>query len=78
MSERPTPLVEFIEVSHAVDRHPLLQEIDWQIMPHTHWAVLGPNGAGKTTLIRILAGGIWPNAGGTILRNGVIVIEIVD
>ena len=48
----------------------ILSEISWQVHAHQHWAVVGPNGCGKTTLLRLAAGYIWPNAGGTVRRCG--------
>jgi iron complex transport system ATP-binding protein len=64
------PLVELTGVSHRLSGTTLLDAIDWCIEPRTHWVVLGPNGAGKTTLLRVLCGEIWPNAGGSVRRNG--------
>ena len=43
-----------------------------------HWAILGPNGAGKTTLLKIVCGYVWPNAGGTIYRNGEADVHLGD
>ncbi|WP_419919671.1 ABC transporter ATP-binding protein [Candidatus Poriferisocius sp.] len=37
------------------DRHPILAEVDWEVVEGQHWVVLGANGSGKTTLLRIAA-----------------------
>ncbi|WP_337042927.1 ATP-binding cassette domain-containing protein [Emticicia sp. 17c] len=41
----------------------VLENIDWQVKPHEHWAITGGNGAGKTTLLEIIAGKIFPFKG---------------
>jgi iron complex transport system ATP-binding protein len=41
----------------------ILDHIDWNVQPNTHWVVLGANGSGKTTLLQLLAGYLWPTRG---------------
>lgn len=42
---------------------PVLQELSFEIRPHTFTAILGRSGAGKTTLMRCLLGQIKPDQG---------------
>jgi len=64
------PVFELIDVSHRFGRRLAVRHVSWQVARGEHWAVLGPNGAGKTTLLRIVAGYLWPNAGGEVRRDG--------
>ena len=43
------------------DGRPLLQDIDWRVVPGQRWVVVGGNGAGKTQLLKLLAGAVWPD-----------------
>lgn len=71
MSEQQDSLVELCEVCYsAADGTLLLDRVSWSINEGESWAVLGPNGAGKTLLLRMVAGKLWPNAGGEIRRQG--------
>jgi iron complex transport system ATP-binding protein len=54
----------------------LLDHVSWSIRRGEHWAIVGPNGAGKTTLLRLASGYLWPNAGGTILRQGEPLVDV--
>jgi len=65
-------------VSFAVNGKKILNSVSWTVAPEEHWAILGPNGAGKTTLLNIVCGHIWPNAGGTVLRNGEDDLDLGD
>ena len=62
--------VELSGVSHRYGERRAVDSITWGVGRHDHWAVLGPNGAGKTTLLKIIAGYLWPNDGGRVLRDG--------
>lgn len=71
MDEQSAALIELRDVCYfAADDTPLLDNISWSIQPGESWAVLGSNGAGKTLLLRMVAGKLWPNAGGEIRRQG--------
>ena len=74
MPEQPSspaiPVFELNGVSHRFDAFTALENVSWRVDRGQHWAVLGPNGAGKTTLLRIVAGYLWPNAGGHVIRDG--------
>lgn len=48
----------------------ILREVDWVVPAGACAAVLGPNGSGKSTLTRILAGHLWPTAGGVHVAGG--------
>ncbi len=41
----------------------ILDGVDWDVLPGSHWVVLGANGSGKTTLLQLLAGYLWPTRG---------------
>jgi iron complex transport system ATP-binding protein len=64
------PVLDLHDVTWLADGRAILDRITWRVQRGEHWAILGPNGAGKTTLLRIACGYIWPNGGGTVLRNG--------
>ncbi len=66
----PVPALELCNVSYIAGGLRLLDRVSWRVERGEHWAVLGANGAGKTTLLRIACGYLWPNAGGTVLRDG--------
>ncbi len=72
-----TPLVELSEVCHeSSDGVRLIDQVSWSLPHGESWAVLGPNGAGKTLLLRMVAGKLWPNAGGEIRRLGKTLIDL--
>ena len=72
-----TPLVELSEVCHEADNgQRLIDRVSWSLNHGESWAVLGPNGAGKTLLLRMVAGKLWPNAGGEIRRLGKRLIDL--
>lgn len=64
------PILELNQVSYVIGEKRIVDRATWKLHRGQHWAILGPNGAGKTTLLRMACGYIWPNDGGTILRNG--------
>lgn len=70
MNENQEPLVRLRQISHQYGDSPLFREVNWSLQAGQHWGIIGPSGSGKTTLAKIVAGYLWPNNGGTILRNG--------
>lgn len=36
--------------------HPIINGLNWQVMPGEHWQIIGPNGAGKSTLLSLITG----------------------
>lgn len=68
-------ILELNEVSYHVGALKIIDRVSWTVRRGQHWTVLGPNGSGKTTLLKLACGYLWPNAGGTILRDGA---ELVD
>ena len=71
-----TPLIELSDVCYEANGQPLIDRISWKLDHGQHWAVLGPNGAGKTLLLRMVAGKLWPNAGGEIRRQGETLVDL--
>ena len=71
-----TPLVELADVCYQADGQLLIDHVSWQLDAGQSWAVLGPNGAGKTLLLRMVAGKLWPNAGGAIRRLGKKLVDL--
>jgi iron complex transport system ATP-binding protein len=70
------PILDIRDVCYKIKDKLILNQVSWQIKKGEHWAVLGPNGAGKTTLLKIACGYIWPNAGGTVHRNGQALVNL--
>ena len=70
------PLIELDQVCYEADGQPLIDRISWTLLAGESWAVLGPNGAGKTLLLRMVAGKLWPNAGGEIRRQGRTLVDL--
>jgi iron complex transport system ATP-binding protein len=63
-STPPTALwTRLKEVSFIRRQRLILDRINWDIAPGSHWTVLGANGSGKTTLLQLLAGYLWPSRG---------------
>ncbi|MFO7802540.1 MAG: ATP-binding cassette domain-containing protein, partial [Desulfovermiculus sp.] len=57
------PSYEAFEVSHRIQGHPVLKDINLRVHPGETLAITGPSGAGKSTLARILLG-LWkPDTG---------------
>lgn len=76
MDKEQVPLVELVETSYEAGGQTLLDNVSWSIVGGQSWAVLGPNGAGKTLLLRMIAGKLWPNAGGEIRRQGKRLVDL--
>ncbi|MBP1999634.1 iron complex transport system ATP-binding protein [Paenibacillus shirakamiensis] len=56
-------IIEMRDISWVRDGKTLLQDVDWSVEEHQHWAILGLNGSGKTTLLNMLNGYQWPTTG---------------
>lgn len=70
MAERPmnpAPQIEIRAVTHAYKTLngplPVLDRLDFSVMPGGFTAVVGPSGCGKSTLTRLIAGLMIPDAG---------------
>jgi iron complex transport system ATP-binding protein len=71
-------VVELRDVSYRGGGRLLLDGVNWRLGRGESWAILGPNGAGKTLLLRLVAGRIWPNAGGSVLRQGRKLVDLTQ
>lgn len=49
-------MLEFKNVSMAIGKHPLAQNLSLQLQPGQLHVIIGPNGTGKTSLLRALFG----------------------
>lgn len=63
MQSTTKPCVSIRNVSKSFKDHPVLQDINLDIMPGEIFGLLGPSGAGKTTLVKELAGLDTPTSG---------------
>lgn len=61
--------VDFVEISTAFDRQPVLTQLSLAVPAGKTTILLGPSGVGKTTLIRHLLGLVEPDTG-TVLVDG--------
>jgi len=75
MSDRPSPLVEFHDVTVAYGRRPVLWNVDLAIAEPCLFGVIGPNGAGKSTLLKA-ALGLVPVVGGHVRFLGRPLAEV--
>ena len=57
------PIVTLTEVSLAFGHHTLLDNVDFQISAGDRICLVGRNGVGKSTLLRVISGGVTPDAG---------------
>lgn len=62
------PFITLENVTLRIQDRLVLQDTDWEIRMHQHWAVLGPNGAGKSSLVKALTGEL-PVVKGKIVRH---------
>lgn len=56
-------MIWFHNVGKSFDGKPVLQGIDWTVLPGERWQVCGASGIGKTTLLRLLMGLETPDTG---------------
>lgn len=50
------PLIEMRNVLVSYGEKPVLNQLDWSVLPGQHWQISGPNGAGKSTLLSLVSG----------------------
>jgi glycine betaine/proline transport system ATP-binding protein len=69
--EEPNPLIELIDVNvapaEAIHPQPIVQHVDWSILPHDFWVIGGLPGTGKTDLLATAAGLQKPLSGTHLL-----------
>ncbi|MFY7697246.1 MAG: ATP-binding cassette domain-containing protein [Legionella sp.] len=63
-------LLTLNNVSLNIAGNQILDNVDWQIQPHTRMALVGRNGAGKSTFLKFLQGEIVHDGGHIHLQNG--------
>jgi molybdate transport system ATP-binding protein len=66
---RSAALIELSRCSLILDRHVVLDEIDFALHRGERWALIGPNGSGKTFLLKMLRGDVWPTPTGHEQRH---------
>lgn len=57
------PVLDLAGVSVIRSGRPIVDAVDWQVLPGERWVVLGPNGSGKSTLLQIASTYLWPSRG---------------
>ncbi|MGL4858471.1 MAG: molybdate ABC transporter ATP-binding protein ModF [Enterobacteriaceae bacterium] len=50
------PLITLHNGCVTYHERPILQHLEWQVLPGQHWHIVGPNGAGKSTLLSLVTG----------------------
>jgi len=59
----PVVSVRAVGFTYANTTTPVLEGLDFDILPNDFLGIIGPNGGGKTTLLRILLGLLTPDTG---------------
>ena len=70
------PLISFNDVSVSFGRQPLLEHASLQIDPGERVCLIGRNGAGKSSLLKVVDGGIVPDAGGLWRQPGLAIARL--
>ncbi|MFO1520210.1 MAG: ABC transporter ATP-binding protein [bacterium] len=60
--KRKTPILE-VRNLYVKREIPILESIDWRVLPGEHWVILGANGSGKTSLFGALTAYLTPTSG---------------
>jgi ATP-binding cassette subfamily F protein uup len=77
-SERKTrKLLELKHVAKRLGDRELFRDVNFTLAPGTKLGLLGPNGSGKSTLIRLISGGLRPDAG-QIVRADQLRVVVFD
>ena len=71
---RTKELLKARGVSKTLGGRKLFSNLDITLMPGTRLGLLGPNGSGKSTLIRLLTGGLEPDAGTVFRATGLNIV----
>lgn len=64
------PLISARNVTVHLGNHPVLHDVDLDIMAGEIVTIVGPNGSGKSTLLRTMIGAIRPDAGTVTHKPG--------
>lgn len=64
------PLVVFEHVSCAYGPTPVVEAVDFAVLPGEFVGIVGPSGSGKTTVLRALLGSVKPVHGSVHRRSG--------
>ena len=71
------PIIQVASISKRFGKTPVLDNLDWQIMPGQVVGLLGRNGAGKSTLLECLLG-LRETQGGSVMIYGEDVNALSD
>ena len=66
-------LVSFDNVSFSYGDNLIFSFASFSINEGEKVALVGANGEGKTTLIKLITGGLTPDSGSVILKNGITI-----
>lgn len=61
--EKSAEVIDFHDVVVELGGKPILENINWTVLPGEQWVILGPNGAGKSTLAALMSGNLYPSSG---------------
>ncbi|SDP33652.1 ABC-F family ATP-binding cassette domain-containing protein [Halobacillus aidingensis] len=56
-------VIELEGITHSFGDQPLIDDLDYLVVPGERLGIIGPNGSGKTTLLNIMAERIQPKTG---------------
>lgn len=64
-------VIELEGVTHGFGAQPLINQLDYLVVPGERLGIIGANGSGKTTLLNIMADRVRPDAGNVITGSTV-------